>query len=85
VFDDLQQVYTAIELDNRDDGATIQTILEQMTGARTVSILFKNATVCLFIVANVYLYDCPVWAVMVDSTSLVVTAVRLTPQPHGYC
>ncbi|XP_021915526.1 glutaredoxin-C4-like isoform X2 [Zootermopsis nevadensis] len=40
VFDDLHQVYTAVELNKRDDGDTIQTILEQITGARTVPRVF---------------------------------------------
>ena len=32
--------YTAVELDNRADGCTIQNILKQITGAQTVSIHF---------------------------------------------
>ncbi|GFG39059.1 hypothetical protein Cfor_02590 [Coptotermes formosanus] len=35
VFDTMQCKYTAVELDDRPDGYTIQNILEQMTGART--------------------------------------------------
>jgi len=42
VFDTLQYKYTVVELDNRADGHAIQNILEQMTGARTVSTHFWN-------------------------------------------
>ncbi|XP_045476192.1 glutaredoxin-C4-like [Harmonia axyridis] len=42
VFDGLQKTYTAVELDNRDDGDEIQTILGQITGARTVPRVFVN-------------------------------------------
>jgi hypothetical protein len=38
----MNQRYTVVELDRRDDCNAIQTILEEMTGARTVSILFWN-------------------------------------------
>ncbi|XP_069705713.1 uncharacterized protein [Periplaneta americana] len=40
VFDNLKQKYTAIELDTRDDGDTIQSILGEITGARTVPRVF---------------------------------------------
>ncbi|KAK2588990.1 hypothetical protein KPH14_001839 [Odynerus spinipes] len=40
VFDSLKQKYTAIELDDRDDADDIQTILGDMTGARTVPRVF---------------------------------------------
>lgn len=40
VFDTMQCKYTAVELDDRADGYTIQNILEQMTGARTVPRIF---------------------------------------------
>ncbi|OAD60694.1 Glutaredoxin-C4 [Eufriesea mexicana] len=46
VFDNLQKEYTAIELNERDDGVEIQTILGEMTGARTVPRVFVNG-VCL--------------------------------------
>lgn len=36
-FNKLQQQYTAIELDSRDDAADIQTALGEVTGATTVS------------------------------------------------
>lgn len=38
VFDKIQQKYTTIELDMRNDGEEIQGILAQITGARTVNI-----------------------------------------------
>lgn len=40
VFDKIDKNYTAIELDNRDDASDIQDVLEELTGARTVSFLF---------------------------------------------
>ncbi|KAJ9593725.1 hypothetical protein L9F63_014698, partial [Diploptera punctata] len=40
VFDNLKQKYTAIELDNRDDGDAIQSVLGEMTGARSVPRVF---------------------------------------------
>lgn len=36
MFDKLNEKYTAIELDERDDGEEIQSILGEITGARTV-------------------------------------------------
>lgn len=36
----MKKKYTAIELDQRDDGDEIQTILGEMTGARTVPRVF---------------------------------------------
>ncbi|XP_003699811.1 uncharacterized protein LOC100880851 [Megachile rotundata] len=40
VFENLQKKYTAIELDEREDGDDIQSILGDMTGARTVPRVF---------------------------------------------
>nr|CAD7445625.1 unnamed protein product [Timema bartmani] len=40
VFDKLKHKYTAIELDNRDDGDSIQAVLAQLTGAKTVPRVF---------------------------------------------
>ncbi|PSN58141.1 hypothetical protein C0J52_01004 [Blattella germanica] len=40
VFDNLKQKYTTIELDNRDDADAIQSVLGEMTGARTVPRVF---------------------------------------------
>lgn len=40
MFDKIDKHYTAIELDNRDDASDIQDVLEELTGARTVSFLF---------------------------------------------
>ncbi|XP_046991020.1 glutaredoxin isoform X1 [Schistocerca americana] len=40
VFDKLKYKYTAIELDNRDDGDAIQSALAEITGARTVPRVF---------------------------------------------
>lgn len=40
VFDNLKKKYTAIELDEREDGDDIQSILGDMTGARTVPRVF---------------------------------------------
>lgn len=40
VFENLQKKYTAIELDEREDGDEIQSILGDMTGARTVPRVF---------------------------------------------
>ncbi|KAJ8978877.1 hypothetical protein NQ317_008492 [Molorchus minor] len=40
VFNKLQEKYTAIELDSRDDGEDIQSILGEITGARTVPRVF---------------------------------------------
>jgi hypothetical protein len=36
VFDKLSQKYTTIELDHRDDGDSIQNVLGEITGARSV-------------------------------------------------
>ncbi|XP_016907094.1 uncharacterized protein LOC107994614 [Apis cerana] len=46
VFHNLQKEYTAIELNERNDGDEIQSILGEMTGARTVPRVFVNG-VCL--------------------------------------
>ncbi|XP_034191847.1 uncharacterized protein LOC117609514 [Osmia lignaria lignaria] len=46
VFDNMQKKYTAIELDEREDGDEIQSILGVMTGARTVPRVFVKG-VCL--------------------------------------
>ncbi|XP_023706269.1 glutaredoxin-like [Cryptotermes secundus] len=40
IFDGMNQRYTAVELDRRDDCNAIQTVLEEMTGARTVPRIF---------------------------------------------
>lgn len=40
VFDKIKEKYTAIELDERDDGEEIQNILAEITGARTVGIIY---------------------------------------------
>lgn len=40
VFDKLKKTYTAIELDQRDDGDEIQNVLGAMTGARSVPRVF---------------------------------------------
>ena len=42
VFDKIKFQYTAIELDKRDDGDTIQAILGEMTGATTVPRVFVD-------------------------------------------
>lgn len=42
VFDKLDKKYTAIELDQRDDGEDIQAILGEITGAKTVPRVFVN-------------------------------------------
>lgn len=42
----MQKEYTAIELNERNDGDEIQSILGEMTGARTVPRVFVNG-VCL--------------------------------------
>ncbi|XP_077564564.1 uncharacterized protein LOC144180031 [Haemaphysalis longicornis] len=42
VFDDLRVPYTAVELDSRSDGDSIQKVLGQMTGASTVPRVFVN-------------------------------------------
>lgn len=42
----MQKKYTAIELDERDDGDEIQSILGDLTGARTVPRVFVKG-VCL--------------------------------------
>lgn len=42
VFHNLQKEYTAIELNERNDGDEIQSILGEMTGARTVPRVFVN-------------------------------------------
>ncbi|XP_072395712.1 uncharacterized protein Grx1 isoform X1 [Diabrotica undecimpunctata] len=42
VFDDLGVPYTSIELEVRDDGDEVQTILGQITGGRTVPRVFVN-------------------------------------------
>ncbi|CAK9834398.1 GRXC4 [Anthophora retusa] len=46
VFDNLHKKYIAIELDEREDGDEIQSILGEMTGARTVPRVFVKG-VCL--------------------------------------
>ncbi|XP_003491196.1 glutaredoxin-C4-like [Bombus vosnesenskii] len=46
VFDKMNKKYLAIELNERDDGDEIQSILGEMTGARTVPRVFVNG-VCL--------------------------------------
>ncbi|XP_011150078.1 glutaredoxin-C4-like isoform X2 [Harpegnathos saltator] len=46
VFDSLNKTYMAIELDDREDADEIQTILGEMTGARTVPRVFLNG-MCL--------------------------------------
>lgn len=46
VFDSLKKKYTAIELDEREDGDEIQSILGELTGARTVPRVFVKG-VCL--------------------------------------
>lgn len=46
VFDSLNKAYMTIELDDREDADNIQTVLGQMTGARTVPRVFLNGT-CL--------------------------------------
>ena len=40
VFDKMQQAYDVIELDQMSDGDTIQAALKEITGIRTVWILF---------------------------------------------
>jgi glutaredoxin 3 len=40
VFNKLNVKYTTIELDKRDDGDSVQSVLGEMTGARSVSCLF---------------------------------------------
>lgn len=42
VFEKLQKSFTAIELDNRDDGDSIQDVLGEITGARSVPRVFIN-------------------------------------------
>ncbi|XP_014272920.1 uncharacterized protein [Halyomorpha halys] len=42
VFEKLQHAFTAIELDKRDDGDTIQDVLGEITGSRTVPRVFVN-------------------------------------------
>ncbi|KAK9511324.1 hypothetical protein O3M35_005898 [Rhynocoris fuscipes] len=42
VFDKLEKPYKTIELDSRDDGAQIQKVLGEMTGAHTVPRVFVN-------------------------------------------
>lgn len=42
MFQKLNAKYTAIELDQRDDGEEIQAILGEITGARTVPRVFVN-------------------------------------------
>ncbi|KAK6628004.1 hypothetical protein RUM43_002100 [Polyplax serrata] len=42
IFDNLNRKYTVIELDKREDGSAIQTVLGQMTGVRTVPRVFLN-------------------------------------------
>ncbi|KZC11780.1 PREDICTED: glutaredoxin-C4-like [Dufourea novaeangliae] len=46
VFDDLHEKYTAIELDEREDGDEIQDILGEITSARTVPRVFLKG-ICL--------------------------------------
>lgn len=42
MFDKLKEKYTAIELDQRNDGEEIQAILGEITGAKTVPRVFVN-------------------------------------------
>lgn len=42
VFEKLNQKYSAIELDQRDDGEEIQSVLGEITGAKTVPRVFVN-------------------------------------------
>lgn len=42
VFEKLQHTFTAIELDKRDDGDSIQDVLGEITGARSVPRVFVN-------------------------------------------
>jgi len=44
VFDRLKQKYQAIELNQHPQGATIQDVLNDMTGARTVPRVFVDGT-----------------------------------------
>ncbi|RZF47230.1 hypothetical protein LSTR_LSTR004939 [Laodelphax striatellus] len=46
VFDGIKKTYTCVELDNRNDGDSIQNILGVITGARTVPRVFVNG-VCI--------------------------------------
>ncbi|XP_032687450.1 glutaredoxin-C4-like isoform X2 [Odontomachus brunneus] len=46
VFDSLNKAYMVIELDDREDADEIQTVLGEITGARTVPRVFLNGT-CL--------------------------------------
>lgn len=40
VFNNLKQSFKAVELDEREDGEEVQSILGEITGARTVCTLF---------------------------------------------
>ncbi|XP_043279115.1 glutaredoxin-C4-like isoform X2 [Venturia canescens] len=42
VFQKMKRQFTAIELDQRDDGDEIQSVLGEMTGERTVPRVFVN-------------------------------------------
>ncbi|KAK9504818.1 hypothetical protein O3M35_009000 [Rhynocoris fuscipes] len=42
VFNKLKKSYTTIELDSRDDGDQIQSVLGEITGAKTVPRVFVN-------------------------------------------
>ncbi|KAL1123466.1 hypothetical protein AAG570_002546 [Ranatra chinensis] len=42
VFNKMKKSYTTIELDGRDDAGEIQSILAEITGARTVPRVFVN-------------------------------------------
>lgn len=42
VFDKLDQKFTAVELDEREDADEIQSVLDEITGARTVPRVFVN-------------------------------------------
>ncbi|XP_044252695.1 glutaredoxin-C4-like [Tribolium madens] len=44
IFDEMDQKFTVIELDNRKDCEEIQEVLGQMTGARTVPRVFINGS-----------------------------------------
>lgn len=42
MFDALNRKYTVVELDQREDGSAIQTVLGEITGVRTVPRVFLN-------------------------------------------
>lgn len=47
MFDKINQKYTVIELDDRDDGDSIQDCLQSITGARTVCMFVSTCFVSL--------------------------------------